>query len=170
MKTVATYGLLAGVVSIGLMLIAMIFISHSLVLGYVAMLTGLAFIFIGVRRYRDTVHGGIVRFAPAFAMGAAIALVAGIAYVLVWEVYLAATDYRFMDDYIASLLRDHRAAGASAASLAKETAELETLRVQYRDPLFRMPMTFLEVAPVGLLVALVSALLLRNPRVLPATH
>jgi hypothetical protein len=45
---------------------------------------------------------------------------------------------------------------------------LETMRTQYANPLFRVPMTFLEIFPVGLLVALVSALLLRNPKVLPA--
>ena len=38
----------------------------------------------------------------------------------------------------------------------------------YRNPLFRLPMTFVEIFPVGLLIALVSAGLLRNPRFLPA--
>ena len=38
----------------------------------------------------------------------------------------------------------------------------------YRQPLARMAITFLEIFPVGLLVALVSAFVLRNPRVLPA--
>jgi len=36
------------------------------------------------------------------------------------------------------------------------------------NPLFRLPMTFVEIFPVGLLIALVSAGLLRNPRFLPA--
>jgi hypothetical protein len=39
----------------------------------------------------------------------------------------------------------------------------------YNNPLFRMPMVFAEIFPVGLLIALVSAALLRNPRLLPAT-
>jgi hypothetical protein len=38
----------------------------------------------------------------------------------------------------------------------------------YRNPMLRIPITFAEIFPVGLLVALVSAALLRNPRVLPA--
>ncbi len=37
----------------------------------------------------------------------------------------------------------------------------------YRNPLFRIPMTFIEIFPVGLLVALISAALLRNPKLLP---
>lgn len=59
---------------------------------------------------------------------------------------------------------------ASAAALTEEMAKLESMRVNYANPLFRIPMTFLEIFPVGLLVSLVSALLLRNPKVLPATR
>ena len=40
-------------------------------------------------------------------------------------------------------------------------------RASYADPLYRLPMTFAEIFPVGLLISLVSAAALRNPRVLP---
>jgi len=36
--------------------------------------------------------------------------------------------------------------------------------VQYANPLFRLPMTFAEIFPVGVLVSLISALVLRKPR------
>ena len=87
----------------------------------------------------------------------------------VWEAYLAMTDYAFMDEYIAGIQRAHEAKGLSASALAEEMAKLESMRVNYANPLFRIPMTFLEIFPVGLLVSLVSALLLRNPKLLPAT-
>jgi hypothetical protein len=45
---------------------------------------------------------------------------------------------------------------------------MESMRISYANPLLRIPMTFLEIFPVGLLVAVVSAALLRNPRLLPA--
>ena len=38
----------------------------------------------------------------------------------------------------------------------------------YSQPLLRMLITFSEILPVCALVPLVSALVLRNPRVLPA--
>jgi hypothetical protein len=47
-------------------------------------------------------------------------------------------------------------------------AEMDAFRVQYANPLFRLPMTFAEIFPVGVLVSLISAAILRNPRVLPA--
>ncbi len=45
---------------------------------------------------------------------------------------------------------------------------METFKAQYANPLFRLPMTFIEIFPVGVLVSLISAAILRNPRVLPA--
>jgi hypothetical protein len=45
---------------------------------------------------------------------------------------------------------------------------MEAFKLQYANPMIRMPMTFAEIFPVGLLVSLVSAGLLRNPRFLPA--
>jgi hypothetical protein len=173
MKYALTYGLLSGLVIITTMIAGIAFSPNgsffsSEWFGYLVMLVALTFVFVGVKRYRDVERGGVIKFGPAFAMGLAMAAAAGVAYVAVWEIYLAMTDYRFMDQYIAGIMRAHQAAGASAAALAEEAAKLEPMRVNYRNPLFRIPMTFMEIFPVGLLVSLVSALLLRNPRFLPA--
>ena len=174
MRYALTYGLLSGFVII-LTLITGIVLSDqksffsSEWFGYLVMLVALTFIFVGVKRYRDVERGGVIKFGAAFAMGLAIAAAAGVAYVAVWEIYLAMTDYRFMDEYIAGMVRSRQAAGLSGVALAEEVAKLESMRTSYANPLFRVPMTFLEVFPVGLLVSLVSASLLRNPRLLPAT-
>lgn len=173
MRYALTYGLLSGLVIIGTMMSGLLLGGQdsffgSTWFGYLVMLVALTFIFVGVKRYRDVERGGVIRFGAAFGMGVAIAAVAALAYVAVWEVYLAATDYRFMDEYIAGIARARAAAGVPQAEIAKELAALEPMRAQYGNPLIRVPMTLLEIFPVGLLVALVSALLLRNPKLLPA--
>jgi hypothetical protein len=167
-RIILTYGLISGLVAILGLLAAMELAGHSLWLGYLIMLVALSSILVGVKQYRDQALGGVIRFWPALGMGLAIAALAGVAYVAVWEVYLAMTDYKFMDDYIAGILRSRQAAGLSGAALAEEVAKLESMRASYANPLVRIPMTFLEIFPVGLLVSLVSALLLRNPKLLPA--
>ncbi len=169
----ATYGLLSGIVIIaiiitGLQLADQVTFTGSEWFGYLVMLSALSFIFVGVKRFRDLERGGVIRFGAAFGIGAAIAVVAALAYVMVWEAYLAMTDYAFMDQYIAGIRKAKQAAGLAGDALAREMAPMEEMRVQYRNPLFRLPMTFLEIAPVGLVVALVSAALLRNPRILPS--
>lgn len=168
-RTILTYGLISGaIIILGMIATIVLFKQHSLWLGYLIMLVGLSSILLAVKAHRDKVLGGVIKFWPAFLIGLAVALVAGVAYVAIWEGYLAITHYRFMDEYTASMLASKRAAGISDADYAKMVAEMETMKRQYANPLFRMPMTFAEIFPVGLLVALASAALLRNPRFLPA--
>jgi hypothetical protein len=173
MKYALVYGLLSGLV-VAAVLVAGLALGpdsgfhHSVWFGYLVMLVALTFIFVGVKRYRDVERGGVIRFLPAFFMGLAIAAVAGVIYVCMWELYEASTGYRFMDEYIAAMIRHRQAEGASAAEIARVTADMDSMRVSYANPLFRIPMVFLEIFPVGFIVALISAALLRNPRLLPA--
>ncbi|HUP46903.1 MAG TPA: hypothetical protein VM779_15460 [Thermoanaerobaculia bacterium] len=55
-----------------------------------------------------------------------------------------------------------RASGASAAEVAAHTAKMEEFRRLYANPLFNVLITFMEVFPVGLIVTLVSAGILRR--------
>ena len=74
----------------------------------------------------------------------------------------------FADTYARAMIAAQKAKGASPEVLAKLAADMEVFKAQYANPLFRLPMTFIEIFPVGLLVSLISAAILRNPRVLPA--
>lgn len=171
-RTILTYGLISGAVIIAGIIISILIgggAPHSsLWLGYLIMLIGLSSILLAIKQHRDKVLGGVIRFWPAFAIGLGVAVVASLAYVLIWEIYLAATHYRFMDQYAAQVLAAKRAAGVSGAAYAELAAQMEAMKRDYANPLHRLPMTFTEIFPVGLLVALVSAALLRNPRFLPA--
>lgn len=171
-RTILTYGLISGVVIIGGIMISM-FASggapHSSVwLGYLIMLVALSSILVAMKQYRDQTLGGVIKFRTAFGLGLGIAVIAGLAYVAVWEGYLFATHYTFMDDYTAHMLAAKRAAGVTGAAYAKAVAEAEEMRRTYANPFLRMLETFAEIFPVGLLVTLVSAVLVRNPRFLPA--
>ncbi|HEX9965055.1 MAG TPA: DUF4199 domain-containing protein [Allosphingosinicella sp.] len=172
MKYALVYGGIAGaiVVSIISATIAMDLPSHatSMWVGYLVMLAALSLIFVGVKRYRDVECGGVIRFGRAFGLGLAIAAVAALVYVAGWELYLAVLGKDFMAEYSAGILADLRSGGAGRAELDAKAAEMRALAESYRNPLFRMPLTFVEIFPVGLVVALVSAALLRNPRMLPA--
>ena len=56
----------------------------------------------------------------------------------------------------------------TGAQLAQFVDEMEKFKTDYANPFFRLPMTFIEIFPVGVLVSLVSAALLRNVRFLAA--
>lgn len=170
-QIILTYGAIAGLVVIGTMVTGIVTGSNIMTsewFGYLIMLVALSLIFIGIKRYRDTELGGVIRFGQAFLMGLGIAAVAGVVYVLVWEVYLAASDYAFIESYTQGVIESKKAAGISGDELQAVIANMESMKEMYHNPLMRLPMTFAEIFPVGLLVSLLSAALLRNPRVLPA--
>ena len=172
-KIAITYGILSGTITIATLILALVvsdggsFLSSEL-FGYLTMLVALSMIFIGIKRYRDQELGGVIRFLPACAMGLAIAVIAGLVYTLVWELYSISTDYAFIDSYVNGAIEAKRAAGLTGDRLAQEIAALEAMRTNYGKFYIRMPMTFLEIFPVGLVIALLSAALLRNPKILPA--
>ncbi len=138
------------------------------VIGYVIMLAGLTLVFVGVKRYRDVALGGVIRFTTALGVSLGIAAVSSAIYVLGWEAYLWATGYTFFNDYAKSVIDAKRAAGASPAEIAKLTAAMAEMSREYARPLNRMVMTLFEIAPVGVVVAVISAGLIRMRGFLPA--
>ncbi|PHS27435.1 MAG: DUF4199 domain-containing protein [Robiginitomaculum sp.] len=171
-KTILTYGLLTGAVIIGSMIWGIVASEGksgvSVWFGYLIMLVAMTMIFVGVKRYRDHEFGGVIGFGRAFALGLGIALMASIIYVLAWEAYLALTDHAFIHNYANSIIKARQDAGISDEDLLALRAKMDDLKTQYANPLFRLPMTFAEIFPLGLLVSLVSAALLRLPKVFPA--
>jgi hypothetical protein len=132
------------------------------VLGYAIMVVVFSVTFFGIRNYRDKRLGGIISFGKAFGTGALIVLVASTMYVVVWLIsyYLFVPD--FLDKYVAHCLNQATREGATAAELAAKAQEMEKFRGMYRNPLMVVLLTYMEVAPVGLVVALVSSLILKR--------
>ena len=172
MKYPIIYGGIAGAIAIAIIsaTLAMDLPCHStsIFVGYLIMLAALSLIFVGVKRYRDVECGGVIRFGRAFGLGVGMAVVAGVVYALGWEIFIAASGFDFMTDYTNDLVAGMRAEGAAQAAIDAKVAEMQEMKAMYDNPLLRMLMIFAEIAPVGLIVALISAAVLRNPKMLPA--
>lgn len=174
LRTILKYGVIAGLVVGGLMIGTVIAFSgmpplkYGMLIGYTTMLIALSAVFVGIKRHRDVDRGGVIGFWPAFGVGLGVSFIAGIFYVVAWEAVQALTRMDFADSYARAMIESEKAKGASAEALAKLSADMATFKLQYANPLFRLPMTFVEIFPVGVLVSLVSAGLLRNSRFLPA--
>ena len=100
-------------------------------------------------------------------MGLGVSAVAGLFYVVTWEIYFELAGDAFIEGYMAGQIENRRESGATAAELAAYEASLQESMALYAQRWFRMPISFTEIFPVGVLVSLVSAAILRNPRVLP---
>ena len=174
-RDIFKYGVIAGLVVAGGMWATLLAFGSQMphgmlgmALGYLTMLVALSAVFLGIRHHRDADRGGVITFWPAFGVGLGISFVAAVFYVLAWELAQATVVGDFAAHYAASAIADAKASGANEAAIAELTAQMDAFKVQYANPLFRLPMTFAEIFPVGVLVSLVSAAILRNPRVLPA--
>ena len=173
-RTIITYGLIAGAIIAFVVALSLAFDTSSEHLagmewlGYAVMIIAFSMIFVAIKGYRDRELGGVIRFGTAFGIGIGVTLVASVIYVIAWEINLAITDYAFMEDYTQSLIAAEAAAGASDAELAALQADMDVMKERYSNPLFRVPITLLEIFPVGLLISLISAAVLRNSKVLPA--
>lgn len=159
-----TYGVPAGLfISLGVIL-GIELGSSQVWLGYLVMFIVFSVIYVAIRQHRDQQLGGVISFLGAFMIGLGISAIAGVVYVIVWETYSSFSGHQFIDNYTTAMIEKARASGKSAEEIAQKIAELESMGENYRNPLYRLPMTFLEVFPPGLLVSLGSALALRNHR------
>ena len=162
LRSIGIYGVISGLVIITINTASLEFGAGQAWLGFLVMFIAFSSIFVAIKQHRDQVQGGVITFKAGLLLGLGIAATASVVYVLIWEVYLAATDYAFIENYINAIIEARRLAGATEAEIAQVMAETGQLRQQYANPLMRLPMTFLEIFPVGTLVSLVSALALRN--------
>ena len=168
-KTVLVFGLIAGAILSMMMLATLPFMDRigfekGEVIGYTSMVLAFLLVFFGIRSYRDNVGRGAISFGLACAVGALITLVAAACYVVTWQViyYRLAPD--FMDQYQAYTLEKARAEGASDEELARKQAQFERFAELYDNPLINAGITLLEPMPVGLIMTLVSAGILRRRR------
>ncbi len=127
------------------------------VLGYAAMVVIFSLVFFGIRNFRNKQLDGVISFAKAFKTGLLIVFVGSTMYVLVWLFYYYLFVPDFIDQYTAYVLRV-----CPASELAAKTAEMENFKELYKNPLFVILITYFEVFPIGLVVALVSALILKK--------
>jgi hypothetical protein len=173
-RLIALYGIVAGLIVAVPMIWLMMTLTpetapeNGVVYGYLTMIVALTAVFLGIKHYRDKVLGGAIKFGPALLVGLGISAVASIMYVIAWEISLAFSGFDFVASYSKSTLEAARARGASPAELQKVVADLESFARMYANPLYRAAITFIEMFPVGVLISLISAALLRNSRLLPA--
>jgi Protein of unknown function (DUF4199) len=175
-KTVLIFGLISGVVISVLMGGSLLLSSrfgsgHSLVLGYTTMVASFLLVYFGIRSYRDSTLGGQISFGRAFACGILITLITCVFYVAAWEVIYFNFMPHFMDSYFAAQIQKVQSSGLDPATTAAQVAAIQHSQQLYQNPIVNMAYTFIEPFPVGLVITLISAAILRkkSPNPEPAT-
>lgn len=168
-KTAFIYGGLAGFLVISTMVSGFLIFglessAGSQAVGFLLMFFILSLIFFGMKRFRNLEQGGVIKFSQAILLGLAMSLFAGIAYVIVWEIYLMMTNHSFIQLYTDQLVEQQKSKGISAEALTEYIGKMTEMKKNYAKLWFRMPMTFAEIFPMGFIVTLISALFLHKPK------
>lgn len=166
-KTILTFGLISGVVSSVLMAATIPFahrigFDKALIVGYTNIVLSFLLVYFGIRSYRNNVGHGQISFGKAFAVGISITLISCLFYVVTWEIIYFNFMPDFMDSYAANAVEKLKAAGASAAAIEAKVQEMQKAKEMYANPFLNAAMTFIEPFPVGLLITLISAAVLRK--------
>lgn len=168
-KTILIFGLISGTI-LSLMMVATVPFHDRIgydraeVIGYTTLILSFLFIFFGIRSYRENIGGGLISFGKALKVGAGIALVASICYVATWEVLYFNVYPDWAVKYQAHQIEKARASGATQAEIDAKIAENAKYLEMYKNPLINAAVTFIEPLPLGLVVALVSAGMLKRRR------
>lgn len=177
-KIILVYGLIAGVI-LGAMLFvtAPLFDSgvlnynNGMYVGYATMVVALSLVFFGVKSYRDNQQKGTITFGRAFQVGIFITLLASVLYALSWEVAYHTVSKGFTEDISKHYEEEIKMKAKNETELQEELESNRKLMDLYdTNPIVRFGFTLIEVLPVGIVITLLSAALLRKKSFLPPTE
>ena len=177
-KIVLVYGTIAGLLNVMMFVISFylmdkgILKDHSEALGYSTMIIVLSLIFFGIKSFRDKHSNGTITFWKGLKIGLAIASIASFFYATGWEVYynsVPGVKENFINKYTDSLIAKMKQEGATQEKIDAKIQEMESMKEMYKNPFIRYGMTLAEIFPVGLVIALISAGVLRKKEILPAS-
>jgi hypothetical protein len=172
-KNSIIYGSISGVLISTFMAISMAVMScgsgdmdggmGSMIMGFSAMIVAFSFVFVGIKNYRDKQNGGVITFGKGLLLGFMISLIASTLYVITWAVEFHFFMPDFMDKYSAMQVKQLHEGGVSGAALEEGLLKIESEAYNYKNNIFFFAMyTYMEILPVGIIISLVSALILRR--------
>lgn len=168
-KLIWTYGLIGGLVSTAGYLLTIgkgemnaEAMTNGMIYGFASMIVAFSLVFIAIKTYRDKYNGGTITFGQAFLMGLYMALITSSIYVIVWLITLYNFHPDFAEKYTQFQYEQMRAAGATAEQLNTQVTEGKKFVDSYKNPIVVILYTYMEIFPIGLLIAIIAAAILKR--------
>lgn len=165
-KHILRFGLISGVIVSAFLIFAFSGISMDMgtgeILGYATMVIAFSSIFFAIRNYRDKYLNGSIDFWNGLKLGLGITAVATVIYVTSWMIISNVMGEDVMAGYFQEAIDNIRASGLSESEIDQKITEMENFREMYKNPIIKIGFTILEIFPVGLIISLISALILKR--------
>jgi hypothetical protein len=166
-KIIITFGLISGAISSLMMIVVVAFgdrigFDRGAIISNTSIVLSFLMVFFGIRTYRDDIGNGQITFSQAFAVGLFITLISCIIYVVTWEVIYYNFLPGFWDAYGAHLVQKLTRAGASPAAIQAKLEQVRRYKELYKNPFFNAVFTFIHPFPIGLVMTLISAAILKR--------
>ncbi len=132
------------------------------VFGYAVMLLAFSTVFVAIRNKKMSSENGI-SFKDGFLTGLGIVLVATIIYVIGWTfVYMPAFEPDFVERFQSTQIDKVNQLNISEDQKAAQINDIKSFNETYKKPHIMAMFTFIEIFPVGLIVSLICALILKR--------
>ena len=126
------------------------------IVGFIGILLAFIFTIKGIKDQRE-INNGVISFGKAFLTGLWISLIISTIYVLVWLVIHYNVFPDFMEKYSEMVLKNTK-----PEELAAKTTEMNQMKEWYKNPLMVILLTYMEIFPLGIVVSLIGALVLKK--------
>ena len=173
-KIVIIYGLISGgilgamlITTMSMYLTTPVIMDNGMLIGYSTMVISLSLIFFGIKSLRDNHYSGSITFGKAAKVGLLITLIASVIYAGAWEISYSKIGKDFVKKMQEQYYQQLEAKGLSADELRTEKDKIDASIEYYKNPVIRFGITITEVLPVGIILTLISAGLLRKKEFLP---
>ncbi len=168
-NTIVKYGLISGLIVTLFMGIGAAVYSYDpqydlgMAFGFAGMLVAYAFVFLGVKKYRDNQKGGGISFGKAFKVGMLMSLITATIYVGIWVVEHHYLYPDFMEKYSQSELQKLEKEALPPAEFKIQKERILYFKELYKSTLWVILLTYMEImVPIGLLVPVISAAILKR--------
>jgi hypothetical protein len=171
-STIIKYGFISGFISAVLLFMTTLLFKYigfdkigfenSAYLGYTFMAASMSVIYFGIKAFRDLQNGGVITFSRALLIGLGIMVISCVIYSIVWLIMYYFFIPTFMEDYGNFCIQKVKNTGGSQVDLANKIKEVNQMKEWYKNPFSIFALTLIEPTPVGLLVSVVSALILKK--------
>lgn len=163
-KIIVKNGLIGGLIVATMMAFSTILFMRSpanfepsMIIGFSGMFLAFIFVFLGIKQFRDKVNAGQLHFTEGLKIGLWIALLTSTIYVVIWMVEYSVFFPNFADKYAEYIVKN-----AQPEELAEVTKSANEVKEIYKSQLMVFLYTYTEVLPIGMVFAIVSALILKR--------